>query len=251
MKKFIKVKVNENIKLDNYHFILKIILPEKITINPGEFFMVRSWLNEPVLNRPLSVYDYDKSLSTLEFFIRIKGKGTKMMSCLKPEEELDLLGPLGNGFEQCENFLAVGAGMGIAPINYAAKYYNLDVIYGINNIQALFGFDKKGFEICSLDGSCGAKGNALEETIKRWNPEKYSGIIACGPDIFLEKITEFIRDNKISAQLSYEERMGCGTGFCMSCTREINGQQIQLCTKGPVVKIEGSGLRNSHSKNLI
>ncbi len=234
--KLFEAKVLENINLDEKHYILKLELSEKPEVNPGEFFMAKCWgKNGPVLNRPFSVFNYNNGI--LDFFIRKKGIGTELFSQLEPGDSVELIGPLGNGFRNCENYIAVGAGMGIAPINYAAEKFNLDVVYGINNVISLFEFDKKGFKVCSLDGSCGIKGDAFSETITKFNNGNYKGIIACGPDGFLDRMLEYCVENKISAQLSYEERMGCGTGFCMSCVRKIGGATYKICTDGPVIHI--------------
>jgi len=38
----------------------------------------------------------------------------------------------------------------------------------------------------------------------------------------------------IPGQLSFEERMGCGFGACMGCTRKTKNGNKRVCKDGPV-----------------
>lgn len=80
----------------------------------------------PVLRRPFSlagrVDDDEGTLLTL--INRDIGPGTHWLSGLKPGDEVDLIGPLGNGFTLPEPggvALLVGGGVGIPPMIYVAQ----------------------------------------------------------------------------------------------------------------------------------
>ncbi|GAI55895.1 unnamed protein product, partial [marine sediment metagenome] len=51
----------------------------------------------------------------------VVGRGTQWLSQLQPGDELDLLGPLGNGFiihPGSQNLLLLAGGIGIAPLYF-------------------------------------------------------------------------------------------------------------------------------------
>src|SRR5690242_6227917 len=80
---------------------------------PGQFFM----LSPPgrVLPRPMSL-----SLAPpgeLAFLLDPIGPGTRALCSLEPGDEIDVFGPLGNGFDlDVDRPLLVGGGIGIAPL---------------------------------------------------------------------------------------------------------------------------------------
>ncbi len=238
MAEFIVSEVLSKNILDGDHFILE-VSHKDTQAYPGQFYMIRSWGDFPVLARPISVFD--KKEDSVFFFIRKKGEGTRLLYDLKVGEKLYLNGPLGNGYNKCDEFLAIGAGMGFASIHFAIRKFALDCVYGISDSSALFDFNKiEKVKICTEDGSHGFCGNLIEYLKENYDSSKYKGIIACGPDVFLDLLLKFAEEKKINIKLSYEERMGCGFGLCMSCKKEINGNSYHLCKDGPVIDIEFS-----------
>ena len=82
---------------------------------PGQFFML-----EPpgrLLPRPMSLCLAPEG--ELGFLIDPIGPGTRALCAARPGDEIDVLGPLGNGFRlDVERPLLVGGGIGIAPLPY-------------------------------------------------------------------------------------------------------------------------------------
>jgi len=236
MAEFIESVVKSNKRLDEQHFILQVSHKESGAY-PGQFYMLRCWQDFPVLPRPISVFD--KAGDSIFFFIRKKGEGTERLSQLRKGDKLFINGPLGKGYEDCDGFLAIGAGMGFASVHYAMKRYELDCVYGVYGSSMIFEFDLiKNISICTEDGSRGFCGNLIEYLKKHYEKDKYNGIIACGPDGFLDALIDYSRKEDIPLKVSYEERMGCGFGMCMSCSKEINGKKYHICKDGPVIDIE-------------
>src|SRR5690625_3632323 len=87
---------------------------------PGQFYMIRGWeALDPFLPRTISISNIEKGM--IRFLYEVKGKGTHIISKLKPGDRLELLGPLGNGFdlEDIEGDIAIiSGGIGIAPLVY-------------------------------------------------------------------------------------------------------------------------------------
>ena len=63
---------------------------------PGQFLEIRVVDNvEPLLRRPISIYNADETTGEVEFIFQIKGKGTDLLAKRNVGEKLDILGPLG------------------------------------------------------------------------------------------------------------------------------------------------------------
>ena len=101
---------------------------------PGQFVMVRvNRAIDPLLRRPFGIFDvaihtpaHSGAVAQpyLEMLYRVVGKGTAMLSALHETDLLDILGPLGSGFDlgpAGEEKLIVGGGVGLAPLYLLAR----------------------------------------------------------------------------------------------------------------------------------
>lgn len=62
----------------------------------GQFFMLRARPSGVFLGRPISVYG--SGADSITFLVLRKGEGTEELCALRPEDRLDLVGPIGNTF---------------------------------------------------------------------------------------------------------------------------------------------------------
>jgi dihydroorotate dehydrogenase electron transfer subunit len=86
---------------------------------PGQFVHVRCGA-DTLLRRPISVCDVDGERLRLVFEVR--GEGTAWLAGRREGEQLDLLGPLGHGFDLSgKKLLLAGGGIGVPPLLYAAR----------------------------------------------------------------------------------------------------------------------------------
>ena len=96
--------------------------PEFASAQPGQFVMVRlSGAIDPLLRRPFGIFDVGMHTPAqsgavaqpyFEMLYRVVGKGTALLSTLHGSDLLDILGPLGTGFDlgsPDEEKLIVGA----------------------------------------------------------------------------------------------------------------------------------------------
>ena len=186
--------------------------------DPGQFFM----LSPPgrVLPRPMSLC---LALpGELGFLLDPIGPGTRALAELAPGDELDVLGPLGNGFRlDVERPLLVGGGIGIAPLPYLAER--------LGGAPALLGFRSAAHaEAAAL--LPGAEVVLEPEYVtERLRPG--FDVLACGPEPMLHAVARLAPD----AQLAWEAPMACGYGACYGCAVEIGGSLRRLCVDGPVL----------------
>ncbi|MEO0100967.1 MAG: dihydroorotate dehydrogenase electron transfer subunit [candidate division WOR-3 bacterium] len=213
---------------------------------PGQFISLRfPTTYDPYLRRPFAVADTDGSVVRIVF--RIRGRGTSLLSQVKEGEFLSLLGPLGKPAPEVSDkeIVLVGGGIGIAPLLFLAKS-----LVKRNKVLLFFGA-KTGSEVIMRDdflrlgieniflatenGEIGEKGKITDLLIKNRLNEK-AIVFASGPKGMYTELKKSI-PNKIYAFL--EERMGCGTGLCLSCAiRKKGGGYFHLCRDGPILDLD-------------
>lgn len=229
-------KVTENKQILNNIFRLSAVFESHI--KPGQFFMLKTLDNSFLLPRPISVNDVNGN--TVSFLYRIEGEGTRKISCLRQNDEIQLFGPLGNGFDTDAirgRVAIIGGGIGTAPLLYLAKILceKADVYLGYKDSASMYIYDEfKSYAHKTIavteDGSFGEKGFVTDYV--PYN--SYDAVIACGPEIMMEKIINSCGKNNIKCYVSLERRMACGMGACLGCTVETKKGNKRACKDGPV-----------------
>ena len=239
-RSYVKGIVHSNTQIATNIYELKISESEDGSLthfkgSPGQFYMLKSWKLDPFLSRPLSISDISNNMLT--FLYEVRGKGTKIISKLNTGNTLELLGPLGNGFDlKLEgNIAIVSGGIGIAPMIYLMKELNnnidfycgfRDEIYYIDEIKR----ESNNIYISTEDGSVGHKGFITELFMS----EKYNVVLTCGPIPMMKRVVEMCRGKGTSVYVSMESRMACGFGACLGCTIETTSGMKRVCKDGPV-----------------
>ena len=198
------------------------------------------------LRRPISVCDARDGVLRLVY--QVKGEGTKIMSQMKPGETVDVLAPLGNGFniEKGKRYALIGGGIGVPPMLYtAAQCEGPLVITGFRSESLVIlqeDFKNAGAELmlCTDDGTAGRKGFVTDLLREKIN--EVDEVCACGPTPMLKAIADVCREFSKPCQISLEERMACGIGACLVCAVKVrkNGEEIMqhVCKNGPVFNAE-------------
>ena len=252
-----KVIENKEVARNYYEVKLEIEYGGGEPVGPGQFVNVE--LPDLYLRRPISICDYDAGLLTLIY--KTVGKGTEEMAELKIGQELDLLMPLGHGFnieKAGERPVLIGGGAGAAPLYYLAK--ELMRVNPNAQITVLLGFNTKDeillekefaalghtLKIYTVDGTYGEKGfapdgladlaqggKALQGEAGAPADHGYTYFYACGPMPMFRAVEE---KAKGAGEYSFEERMGCGFGACMGCSHKTKNGYKRICKDGPVLE---------------
>ena len=218
------------------------------TAQPGQFVMLRCG-KENLLRRPLSIHQLADG-TKLAFLFTVVGKGTHWLSQRQAGNNIDLLGPLGNGFSihpASHNLLLVAGGIGIAPLYSLASSaskegYSIRILLGARTAIQLYPEHllPSGIKLVMAtdDGTVGHKGMITDLLLDfvGWADQ----VFACGPiamyqDMCIQR--EKLLKNK-PTQVSLEVRMGCGRGVCYGCTIKAKDGLKQVCEDGPVFGLD-------------
>ncbi len=222
---------------------------------PGQFLMIRTAEQEavdPLLRRPFGVL---KSQGKVEVLYRVVGRGTDWLSKKQPGSYVELMGPLGNGFEldrfNKKELILVAGGIGIAPVYALAEHLaslktheNITLFYGAREKTDLFMLDslrKMGvnLHLATEDGSSLYKGLVTELLEEKIVSDKLGGIVVtCGPYGMMKSVYNIAARHRLSCYASLDCRMACGYGVCSGCVVKIrSGESFvykKVCKDGPV-----------------
>ncbi len=266
------VAVTENRPLTGGHFLLSVRSPRQAqATRPGQFAMIRMLgRSDVLLRRPMSIYDVkpgknggkrhrSSSPEVIQFLYKVVGRGTWLMSQLKPGDRVGLLGPLGHGFfeeeylpraHEADEILHVAGGIGIAALLLPARRLaeagflqrlffggrTKDDLVGVEDFKPLV----RATLLATENGSKGYRGlvtRPLEDYLKK-HTDKGFLLMVCGPWGMLEASVALAKRFGHPCLVSMENRMGCGLGVCLGCCIRVDGTGHEayqrVCTEGPV-----------------
>ena len=270
-------RVLEQVELAKETYRLRVTCAELAArIRPGQFFMIRfPGRNDPLLGRPFALYDTcldeEGRPCGLDFVYHVIGKVTGLLSDVAVDEEVELWGPLGNGFPACEaeHLICVGGGIGYTPFLAVAREAAGMRVYGSpareivmrpNRVTFYYGVrsrpyrtDLSDFEsvpnldvrIATDDGSEGHHGfvtdllgQALDES------GGSTAVYCCGPEPMMHAVARLCAERATPCWLSLETPMACGFGACFSCVTRVKVDEEpgwdyrRTCVEGPVFEAE-------------
>jgi dihydroorotate dehydrogenase electron transfer subunit len=247
MSKFIEdAVVVSNKFIAEKFFLLRVKAPQIARAAlPGQFCEIKtSETAAPLLRRPFSISNVEND--EIEFMIDVVGVGTEILSRKKTGDVVNILGPLGKGFNYTGDFdtaFLLAGGAGVAPFPFLYQ----KLVEEEKDILAVAGFSSEGkipenitnkFLIATDDGSVGFHGTAVELAEKILNERKSSKIkaFACGPVPMLKAAKNFFAEKEIELEISVESAMACGIGLCQGCAIEKADVQgyFLICKDGPV-----------------
>ena len=249
----------------------------------GQFFMIKPKQSAVFLGRPISVAKWEPAATdrdfirkkaqgkktprqrhltgkylesdTVAFLIARRGQGTRELAAMRPGDEAELVGPLGNGWADflstVENggkkpIALIGGGIGIAPLNAllgetSAHRFDLYAGFrsGFKNEEEKSALLGAGYQanktiIATEDGTDGHKGRIPDFL----EPGQYAAVCACGPEPMLKAVAEKCKAAGVPCFVSLEKRMACGVGACLGCTVKTVSGNRRCCADGPVFKAD-------------
>lgn len=240
----------------------------------GQFLMLRlAGLNDPLLGRPLALYDTISDSAGhptgIDIVYATFGKMTQRLARCVPGDELDVWGPLGNGFPPtpAAHVIMVAGGIGQTPFLALGREYlgqrqygdppraakradRVTLCYGVRTAALLAGaddFQSAGFDlrIASDDGTVGQHGlvtDLLAQVLDETRGEDRL-VVCCGPERMMEAVAELCHRSDTRCIVSLETPMACGIGICFSCVAKVRQPDgtwdwKRTCVEGPIFDAE-------------
>jgi len=259
-----KSQVLNNMEVSPGYFRMRMTAPPAVLhAGAGQFVMVK--VNEaidPLLRRPFGIYDMGSfatpytdcgTQTYLEILYKVVGKGTAMLADMHQGDHLDILAPLGKGFDlgpDGEEKILVGGGVGLAPLYLLAKElvknHKVRLFAGGRNkddILCITEFERLGVEtyVATDDGTLGDRG-LVTEVMSRYIGTTCGSkqILACGPFPMLKAVADIAAALGVPCQVSLEAYMACGMGACLGCVVKGKNHTAEtpdfrcVCKDGPV-----------------
>jgi dihydroorotate dehydrogenase electron transfer subunit len=232
-----------------YEMTLSGELVQEMT-TPGQFLHIRVPDDAYLLRRPISINWIDQATQSCRIIYRTEGEGTKRFANLQSGDQLDVLGPLGNGFridnlQKDETVFIVGGGIGVPPLYELSKqlvargirpihflgFASSEVMYYEDEFQEL-----GDTRIATDDGTYGIQGNVGNLLLAA--EVQPAAVFACGSNGLLKTVEQLYRTHT-NVQLSLESRMACGIGACYACVCHkaddpTGTKSVKVCDEGPV-----------------
>jgi dihydroorotate dehydrogenase electron transfer subunit len=225
------------------------------------------------LRRPFSINTYDRAAGQITIHFRVTGVGTGWLARMQGGQKVEMLGPLGRGFEvdpRGRHLLLVAGGLGMAGVRALAD----EALAANRNVVLLFGAatarevypssllpDEVEYVVATDDGSFGHHGLVTEllGRFEAWADQCF----ACGPQPMLAAMASLaagrqarlgvarlgprrgkgtrhaplgsaLARRRAWLQVSMEQNMGCAVGACLGCViMGVEGPQ-RVCREGPV-----------------
>ena len=227
-------------------YLLEIELIESIDREPKPFQFASLWVPR-IKEIPLSISYAELERNRFRFIYKLRGRGTKALSETPSGSFVGVKIPLGRGIDLQElrgrKLLAVGGGVGIAPLPYLVRVcsengYEVHVVCGFRTKQSIppldlvFPIPPHSIHIATEDCSVGYCGDALTLAKEISRSEGFDDLIFVGPSSMLKRACEEFRD--VDPMISLETIVKCGLGLCGSCY--IRGSTKLLCVDGPVFR---------------
>lgn len=243
--------VIENKALNASNFLIRLQSPDKLPdLKPGQFINIDiKNSSEIFLRRPFSIFEFDKSKSTISIIVKILGRGSRKLTEIEAGEKISVVFPLGKGFTYPninDRILLIGGGSGIAPMLFLAKESKLpknrvDILLGAKTAEDHINAENYSIygklHFATEDGRLGEKGFVTQHSVFGNQLSKYDKIYACGPDAMMKAIAKEAKKTNVFCEVSLENLMACGFGVCLCCIEPTTRGNLCVCTEGPVFNV--------------
>jgi len=220
------------------------------SVRPGQFVHLRvARGSDIVLRRPFSVHR--TSGENIELLYQILGAGTLRMAEKVAGDKMDVVGPLGHGWQVpagTTHALLVAGGLGAAPLGMLAERLAVGgvaiaVAQGAPTASRLVAHDlfervSRRVEVATDDGSAGERGFVTGPAQRLLDSERFDVVYTCGPEPMERAIAAMAKRAGVACQVSLERLMACGIGACLSCVVSTTSGLKRACVDGPVFDAE-------------
>jgi dihydroorotate dehydrogenase electron transfer subunit len=266
--------VVEQVTLARDTYRLRIAAPEiAARVTPGQFVMIREpGTSQPLLGRPFALYDTYVDAADrpagIDVVFLVVGKMTGVMQRWRAGDNVELWGPLGNGFPLLDTprLLMVAGGIGYTPFPAVAREAlglgtygkrvrpaglkhseRVSFRYGVRSaayLAPLEDFTSLGVDVqvSTDDGSRGHHGfvtHLVKADLSQPADTRPTAVFCCGPEPMMHAVAKLCAAADVPCWLSLETPMACGFGACFSCVTKVrqpggDWDYRRVCVEGPI-----------------
>jgi dihydroorotate dehydrogenase electron transfer subunit len=212
------------------------------------------------MRRPLSIMRADAEGGWIELLYKVMGDGLSHLASRKVGDNVNLIGPIGQGFRPDPRrplTLLIGGGVGIPPMVFLAEVLRARAAEGFRPLAILgselpFPFRARPSRIIvpgmpdgviasmplledwdipsrltSRSGFPGCHDGYVTDLARLWLAGLDRAtldtveIFTCGPTPMLKAVAALAREFDVACQVSLEEYMACAVGGCAGCVVKI------------------------------
>lgn len=209
-----------------------------------------SLATDPLLRRPFFIHSVQRKQGLCTLLIYVRGRGTSWLVEQQEGATLDILGPLGHGWQlrpSVRNLLLVSEGTNITALTLLAQtaieqelavtlislHQNAESIYPPTLLPP-----EVEYHILTQDGSLGQREESLDVLSGYLN---WADAACCSVshETLIVLYNRFARlRTRHFAQGLRLQPLVCGTGVCLACSTETYTGQKLICQHGPVFELQ-------------
>lgn len=208
-----------------------------------------------ILRRSCALYGMTPAgdyAGTVQVVVGGPGAADRWLGARVPGDVLDVVGPLGHGFDlpaEPASTVLVGGGRGAAALIPLARALveqgcAVEFILGATTGARLFGelVTRRiagEVTVTTQDGSAGERGRVTDVLPLVLSRSRATGVYASGPNAMLEAVGVAAAAAGVVAQVGIECSLACGGGLCTTCVLPVRGADgrtrfLRTCVDGPV-----------------
>ena len=231
-------------------FLLEMHAPQLAqAAQPGQYCMVRccdAQATDPLLRRPYFIHGVSRASEQCTLLVAAHGRGSSWLARQPPGAALDLLGPLGHGWElrsNTRNLLLISEAPTITALTYLAqaaieREIAVTLLCHFRSEAAMYPPALLSPEI-EYHVCLGAQSAGLVELAAPYL--SWADTVCCS--VSRETLQAFYQHYERlrqppGAQAILLRQFICGSGVCLTCAVETNTGQKLACHDGPVFPIE-------------
>ena len=215
-------------------------------VKPGQFIHVKTGGESgPLFRRPLSVFrrvPLRGNRLGIEIVYKVIGTGTRIMTGLRRGDALNVIGPLGHGFDVDHSksvHVVVAGGTGAACLFLLSEEISkaglpLMVLLGADTkasviLKKEYTALKGEIMVSTDDGTYGFHGfvtQMLDKALDEGRVSTDCAIYSSGPEPMLKALSSICQKYETSAQVSVERHMMCGIGACLACVCKVDPSHL-------------------------
>jgi dihydroorotate dehydrogenase electron transfer subunit len=234
--------------------------PGAAVVKPGQFFQIAVAAPHTLLRRPYSAAWTEPASGRIGFIFNVVGSGSAWLANRHEGHELDLIGPLGRGFDLDGDgpAICIAGGLGVAVFPgvvqaLVARGRTVTMLLGARNASQLLAAERfagAAVRVSTDDGSAGHRGSVIDllggdMSTPHPDPPPQVGradVLVCGPTPMLRALANRAERLELplsSIQVAMETPMGCGVGTCLGCAApRRHGGYLLTCHDGPCVRAD-------------